>query len=463
MCTPPRLQAFKPGAVAAPSHSRPVTQLPMHRQMEETPRPSGAALSGARLSLKLLAIMVVTHVILELTLQSLLKELEPLVEFLVGMVVLTCVTGALLWILVIQALRHTAQAERQATADREAQLRAEGLRQDFDARLHRALEMASTEEASFAIIRRTLGRTLPQHPVELLLADSSDAHLKQAVEAGPDGKGPGCTVESPHACPAIRRGQTLVFPSSEELDACPFLQDRPYGPCAATCVPVTVAGRSIGVLHATAALDQPPVPDQIVRLEALAMQGGSRIGMLRVMQRTSLQAATDVLTGLLNRRVLEEKTYELLQRGELFALAMGDLDHFKRVNDTHGHEAGDRALRLFARTLRASVRVDDLVCRFGGEEFVIVFRRRSAADAVEALRRIQEELLVAIARANVPSFTASFGATDSHQSASLDELLRIADAALFQAKREGRNRIVLDGVVEHATDRDTGDIERRVV
>lgn len=205
-----------------------------------------------------------------------------------------------------------------------------------------------------------------------------------------------------------------------------------------------MAGRSIGVLHAIGPPEQPPDLDQVVRLEALASQGGTRIGMLRVMQRTSLQAATDSLTGLLNRRALENRAYELLQRGEPFALAMGDLDHFKRLNDTHGHEAGDRALRLFSRTLRGSVRSEDLVCRFGGEEFVVVFPRITAAEASDALRRTQEELLVAIAKSNVPAFTVSYGVTDSYQAGTLEELLRVADLHLFQAKREGRNRIMLD-------------------
>jgi hypothetical protein len=99
------------------------------------------------------------------------------------------------------------------------------------------------------------------------------------------------------ACPAIRRGQTLRFASSEELDACPFLQDRPYGPCSATCVPVNVAGRSIGVPHAVAPVDHLHTPNQVARLEALATPGRRRIGMLWVMERTILQAATDPLTG----------------------------------------------------------------------------------------------------------------------------------------------------------------------
>jgi diguanylate cyclase (GGDEF)-like protein len=414
-------------------------------RMEQSNDAARAGLSGLVLVAKMVAVIVATHLMAERALEDLFPDLSRPQELLIATLLLTGLGGSMLWVLVVRPLQRMVEAERQATAVRESQLRTEGQRQDFDARLHRALEMADTEDASYGIVRRSLRWALPEHPTELLLADSSDAHLKRSVEAGPDGTGPGCGVQSPHACPAIRRGQTLVFASSEELDACPFLQDRPYGPCSATCVPVNVAGRSIGVLHAVGPAEEPPGLEQIVRLEALASQGGARIGMLRVMQRTSLQAATDPLTGLINRRTLETRAYELQQRGEAFALAIGDLDHFKRLNDTHGHETGDRALRLFARTLRASVRAEDLVCRFGGEEFVLVLPGLTAAEAATALRRTQEELLVATARSNVPTFTVSYGITDSHQAATLEELLRVADLHLFQAKREGRNRIVFHG------------------
>jgi diguanylate cyclase (GGDEF)-like protein len=412
--------------------------------MEDSRGVATTGLSGLSLVGKVLAIILGAHLVGETMIESLFPDLSRVQELLAATAVLTVLGGSVLWVLVVRPLQRMVEAERQATAAREAQLRTEGQRQDFDARLHRALEMADSESDSYTIVRRTLQRALPQHPSELLLADSSDAHLKRTVEAGPDGDGPGCGVQSPRACPAIRRGQTLVFPSSEELDACPYLQDRPYGPSSAACVPVNVAGRSIGVLHAVGPLHQPPGPEPVVRLEALAGQGGARIGMLRVMQRTSLQAATDPLTGLLNRRTLETQAHELLRRGEPFALAIGDLDHFKRLNDTHGHETGDRALRSFARTLRASVRAEDLICRFGGEEFVLVFPRRTARQASDVLRRTQEELVVTTTRSNVPGFTVSYGVTDSSQAGTLEELLRIADMHLFRAKHEGRNRIVDD-------------------
>jgi diguanylate cyclase (GGDEF)-like protein len=352
-------------------------------------------------------------------------------------------TALLLGVLVIRPLRRDSLRQLRETGEREQQLRAEAVRQEFEARLHRALEMAPTEQAAYRASAKALERGLDGLSSELLLADSSDAHLKVALRAD-GGCGSGCGVEAPRDCAAIRRSQTLVFASSDDIDACPFLEGRPGGPLSAACVPVSVAGRSIGVLHAVSDPSRPPDAHQVRRLETVATQAGSRIGMLRVMEATHLQAATDPLTGLQNRRSFENQVHELLRQGRPFALAMADLDHFKTLNDTHGHDAGDRALRLFARTLRSALRADDITCRYGGEEFVIALPDRSAHDARAALERVQEQLLVTLAGGAVPGFTASFGVTHSDAAAGLPDLCRIADTALFRAKRDGRNRVVVD-------------------
>ena len=123
---------------------------------------------------------------------------------------------------------------------------------------------------------------------------------------------------------------------------------------------------------------------------------------------------------------------------------MGDLDHFKALNDTHGHDAGDRALRLFSRTMREAVRTGDLVSRYGGEEFVIAFPGLSVEAAARALGRIQEQLVLALSGGAVPPLTASFGVAPATDGDTLEDLCRVADAALFRAKREGRNRVVVD-------------------
>ena len=131
---------------------------------------------------------------------------------------------------------------------------------------------------------------------------------------------------------------------------------------------------------------------------------------------------------------------------------MGDLDFFKVLNDTHGHDAGDRALRLFSRTLRDALRSNDLVCRYGGEEFIIAFPGLSTDATGRALARVQEQLILALSAGSVPPFTASFGVACSGDADTLEDLCRAADIALFRAKREGRNRIVLDEGAGHAAD-----------
>jgi diguanylate cyclase (GGDEF)-like protein len=365
------------------------------------------------------------------------------VDIFVEATTLASCTAIALWFVVLAPLRRDADRERSATDRRERQLQDEAERQEFDARVHRAMEMAGTEDLAHLAVTRALERGTGRLAAELLLADSSEAHLKRAAYVAQDGSPPGCPVTSPRDCPAIRRSQTLEFLSGDEIDACPHLAGRPEGDRSAACVPVSVGGRSIGVLHATAVPSEPPTPLEVSRLEALATQAGARLGTLRVMEATHLQAATDPLTGLLNRRSFENRVQELLRRRATFTLAMGDLDRFKALNDTHGHDAGDRALRLFSRTLRETVRSDDLVCRYGGEEFVVVFPGQSIDTAARVLGRVQENLILALAAGNVPPFTVSFGVADSTDGDELGDLCMAADTALFQAKREGRNRVVV--------------------
>ena len=148
-------------------------------------------------------------------------------------------------------------------------------------------------------------------------------------------------------------------------------------------------------------------------LQILANQLGLRLGMIRVMSETSLAASTDSLTGLVNRRRLETSFSGLLATGTPVSLVLADVDDFKELNDRHGHEAGDRALRAFAAALRAEVRPDDVVCRYGGEEFVVVLPRCSAEDAQRVFQRVQKRVGMIGDDGRLPRFTASYGVTDS--------------------------------------------------
>ncbi len=356
---------------------------------------------------------------------------------IVGVAVLT------LFGLVVHASRVWGREEAVKDRERAAQTH----RDELESRLQRALEMVHTEDASYGLVAEALRRTAPGVPAELLLADSSRAHFHQVATTTGTAEAPGCGVSAPFECPAAVRGQTQVFADSAELDACPYLRNRTSGPavggCSAVCVPVSIAGKTVGVVHAIGSARDLMDRDQIAAIELVARKSGERIGMMRAFARSETQARTDPLTGLLNRRSLETQTRELTDEARSYVVAYGDLDHFKKLNDVYGHEAGDRALRLFARVLRDAVRPADIPARYGGEEFVVVLPDCNTSDAFTVLERIRHSLAQALGEGSVPPFTVSFGLAAAETGWTFGEALDAADTALLAAKAAGRDRVVV--------------------
>jgi two-component system, cell cycle response regulator len=164
-------------------------------------------------------------------------------------------------------------------------------------------------------------------------------------------------------------------------------------------------------------------------------------------------AITDQLTGLHNRRYMGRHLDNLLlqagKSGKALAFVIMDIDFFKMVNDTHGHDIGDEVLREFARRISANVRGIDLACRYGGEEFVVVMPDTDIAYAyavAERLRKSIETTPIVISRApGKLSITISIGIAESEsENDSAEALLYRADQALYRAKKTGRNRVVAD-------------------
>lgn len=317
-------------------------------------------------------------------------------------------------------------------------LRSEAGRSTFSNQLVEALEMADSEAEADRVIARAMGNISDVHPMELLLADSSRSHLERAC-VHPKTGSPNCPVDSPYSCIAVRRGQTQLFPDAEALNACPKLLGRMGGSLSAACVPVNFMGRALGVLHVSGAKGKPPNPEQVAQLTALGVHAGNRIGTLRAFARSQLQASTDSLTGLTNRRAAEEVLSNLMAVDSAFAVVMTDLDFFKRLNDTQGHEAGDRALKLFADTARGVVRDRDHVVRWGGEEFALLLPGANADKASEIVGRLRAALAQAHLVAGTPIFTASFGIADSTMARDRESLIRLADEALYRSKQAGRD------------------------
>lgn len=156
------------------------------------------------------------------------------------------------------------------------------------------------------------------------------------------------------------------------------------------------------------------------------------------------QANTDPMTGVLNRRAFQDRIDQFRDNtpDRPATLALFDLDHFKQVNDGHGHDAGDAALLHFAEVLRASLRVEDVIGRLGGEEFAVLFPGLSTTAAMAACERVRSSLQDARIHAGDAIFTitVSAGVAPIRPDLSSDEVFRIADAALYRAKSRGRNR-----------------------
>ncbi len=176
----------------------------------------------------------------------------------------------------------------------------------------------------------------------------------------------------------------------------------------------------------------------------------SRSRLAASLEQVQKLASHDELTGILNRRslmaALERARMRAERSGALFSLAMIDLDHFKRINDTHGHAAGDEVLRAFAATVRAAMRATDVFGRFGGEEFVLILAGDTPASALKAMERIRAAVAARDWSEIAPDLvlTLSVGIASHCKGQTIEKLLHRADLALYLAKDAGRDTVVAD-------------------
>ena len=166
-------------------------------------------------------------------------------------------------------------------------------------------------------------------------------------------------------------------------------------------------------------------------------------------------ATVDELTGLYNRRYLNSylRRYYKANAGNDSAhhcVVLGDIDHFKRINDNFGHDVGDTVLQVISARLKSSFRKVDIVCRWGGEEFLIVLHEADAQKAYRIVDRIRQEIAgsIDVDESNTLTVTMSFGIASTMECEGSEQLIKLADENLYQAKNNGRNCVVVNPVTD---------------
>ena len=250
-------------------------------------------------------------------------------------------------------------------------------------------------------------------------------------------------------CWALHRGSD--HPSSANCQT--LYCNHAVGPVgdSTLCLPLLAQGETLGLFLLSVDDLSPPI-QQLARtvVEQLALA----LANLYLRETLKQQSIHDPLTGLYNRRYLEEALNQEIQRAQRHRHSIGvimiDIDHFKGVNDTYGHEAGDRFLEATGQLLRDSVRGSDIACRYGGEEMTLVLPESSLAVTLaraEAIRQAMGEIRISYGGVAIDRLSASLGVAEfpTHGNGGAD-VIKAADAALYQAKAKGRNQVVAAAV-----------------
>ena len=316
------------------------------------------------------------------------------------------------------------------------------------------LQSCLTMDEFFVVISSFAPRIFERETGAMFVMNSSRSAIELVVSWGADQ--PTERVFRPDCCWALRRGRLHRAGAGALGPACKHTPGE--GTTGYTCIPMMGQGEALGVLHvhgfADAAQNVPELGAVVVEsrlrtIISVAEHVALALANLKLRETLRTQAIRDPLTGLFNRRHMEEVLDREIARatraeGTVAAL-MIDIDHFKRFNDTFGHAAADLALRETSAVIRNCLRADDIACRYGGEEIVVILPDTPRSEAVACAERIR----VAIAEqqlryqgAALGVVTASFGvAVSLAHGTTVESLLRGADVALYAAKHEGRNRV----------------------
>jgi diguanylate cyclase (GGDEF)-like protein len=310
--------------------------------------------------------------------------------------------------------------------------------------LRELLQVSESETESRLLLVRHIERTVSGSAAAVFNRNNSDDRLEPVMgDRYQDTALRGLEFEQlkPRSCMAVRLSRPYERASGDD----PLMQCEVCGKIAAdlACEPLLVGGQVIGSV--LVARDRALGVRERDRVRDSVAQAAPILANQRNLALAELRAASDALTGLPNRRAADETLKRMTAHAgrslSPLSAVLLDLDHFKQVNDVHGHEQGDKALAGVAQILGSMLRASDFAARYGGEEFLVLLPdtdRATAADVAEKLR-------AAIAGAevsNIGSLTASFGvAALPDDAGEPEQLIRKADRALYTAKAAGRDRV----------------------
>ncbi|MFO3290197.1 diguanylate cyclase [Legionella pneumophila serogroup 1] len=254
---------------------------------------------------------------------------------------------------------------------------------------------------------------------------------------------------TPEQCWAIRLGRIHYAGSSRIELMCSHTMFAEQPELSLLCVPLMAQNDIYGLLYLEVGLEFDE--NQQLLITAFAELTALALANVRLRENLRYQSIRDPLTGLYNRRYLEDFLFKQLHQAERtkasFAILMLDLDHFKKINDTFGHDAGDLVLKELGQILNSDIRLGDIAARYGGEEFVLLLYDIDAQAAkmkAENLRSAISNLQVKYGAQPVGQITASIGISVYPDDAkSPAEVIEAADKALYQAKNKGRNKVIL--------------------
>ncbi len=337
----------------------------------------------------------------------------------------------------------------------EEQLRQHNRELGLLSRLSELLQACRSEEETYKVIESMCTQCFPQDSGYLAIMDESRSILEVVSFWG--NLKPDIPAFGIDDCWALRRGKTHCIEPSDTGPFCSHLHLSPIH--GYLCAPISASGEILGIIHLSFGqheIDQytgePVAATESKRMAAARVAEHYALSLvnLRLQETLKQDSIRDALTGMYNRRYmegsLERETRRAERRHTPVGIIMIDVDHFKIFNDTHGHGAGDLALRELGVFLRKNSRGEDIACRYGGEEFLLIMPEASLENArqrAEVLQADAQKLEILYQGAQL-SITISVGvAALPNHGPNIQEALKAADTALYKAKSSGRNRVVV--------------------